>query len=114
MGNGRQYMSWIAIDDLMSVVLFALENPAISGPLNVVAPDPVTNRDFTRTLAQVISRPAFLPVPSFVLRMLPGKMANETFLASSRVEPARLRTAGFKFQYPELEGALRHVLGRLT
>lgn len=111
LGSGRQYMSWIAIDDLMSAIRFALENDTLAGPVNAVAPEPVTNRDFTRTLARALGRPAFLPVPALLLKALPGGLGREAFLASQRVEPRRLREHGFAFEYPHLEDALAHVLG---
>lgn len=111
LGNGRQYMSWIAIDDLTAALQYALEDERFVGAVNFVAPEPVTNRDFTRLLARELGKPAFLPVPGFVLKALPGGMGRETFLASQRVEPYKLRRAGFKFEFPELPEALHHVLG---
>ena len=111
-GNGRQYMSWIAIDDLIGVVLHALATPDLSGPVNVVAPGVVTNREFASTLGRVLSRPAVLPMPAFAVRLLFGEMGDELLLASTRVEPRRLRESGYVFRFPELEGALRHLLGR--
>ncbi len=114
LGNGRQYMSWITIDDLVAALQFALENENLSGPVNAVAPAPVTNRDFTRALAAAVGRRALLPVPGLLLKMLPGGIGREAFLASQRVEPAKLRRAGFTFEYPELDPALAHVLGALS
>ena len=111
LGNGRQFMSWIAIDDLTAALQFALEDERLSGPVNFVAPEPVTNADFTRALAAEVGKKAFLPVPGFVLKCLPGGMGREAFLASQRVEPHKLRRAGFQFEFPELEPALHHVLG---
>ncbi|HMO50067.1 MAG TPA: TIGR01777 family oxidoreductase [Kiritimatiellia bacterium] len=110
-GRGRQYMSWITLDDLLDAFLFMLENPELSGPVNAVSPDPVTNRDFTKTLARTLHRPAFLPVPSFLLNALPGGMARETLLASARVQPAKLQRAGFTYQHSDLESALTHLVG---
>ena len=98
------------LDDLLGVVLHALEKEELTGPINAVSPNPVTNRDFSRTLARVLSRPAVAGVPAFALRLLMGEMADELLLASARVEPARLLESGFKFQYPDLEPALRHLL----
>ncbi len=109
LGLGRQYMSWITMDDLLGVVQHLLSRDNLRGPINVVAPDPVTNRDFTRTLGRVLRRPALLPVPSPLLRLLPGGMADQTMLASQRVEPGELRQSGYKFVFPELEDALRHL-----
>ena len=111
-GSGDQYMSWIAIDDLLGVVLFALRNESVTGPVNAVAPTPVTNREFTKTLGTVLRRPTILPMPAFGARLAFGEMADALLLASTRVDPAALRAAGHEFAYPELEGALRHVLGR--
>jgi len=109
-GNGRHYMSWIALDDLVDAILFTLENTSISGPVNLTAPNPVTNRDFTKSLGTVLHRPAFLPIPSPLLHLLPGNMARETLLASARVEPAKLVRAGFKFAAPDIDSALSGML----
>lgn len=113
LGNGRQYMSWIALDDAVGAIHHVLITDSLHGPVNNVAPQPVTNRDFTKALGRVLRRPTLFPLPSFALRIMFGEeMANELFLASNRVEPVRLLDTGYTFQYPELEGALRHVLGR--
>jgi uncharacterized protein (TIGR01777 family) len=109
-GAGNQFMSWIALDDLLEIIVFALKNPSLRGAVNSVAPEPVTNREFTRTLGKVLRRPAFLPVPASVIRLLFGEMGEEVLLASTRVEPASLAAAGFEFRYGNLEAALRHVL----
>jgi len=110
-GRGARYWSWIAIDDLVQVFRFALESHNLSGAVNTVAPHPVTNAEFARTLGRVLSRPALLPVPPAALRLVFGReAANEAMLASARLVPARLLAAGFRFRYPELEGALRHIL----
>ncbi len=111
-GSGFQFVSWIALDDLRDALVHALQTSALSGPVNMVAPNPVTNREFTRALAHVLQRPAIFPLPAFAARVLLGKMADELLLASQRVLPERLRETGFRFTYPELEGALRHVLAR--
>jgi uncharacterized protein len=108
-GSGRQYMSWICLDDLIEVIKYAMQT-TLSGPVNVVAPDPVKNRDFARALGRVLSRPALFPTPGFILRILLGEMADALLLSSARVEPARLKAAGYRYKYPDLEGALRHVL----
>jgi len=110
LGHGRQYMSWIAIDDLTAALQYALEDERFMGAVNFVAPEPVTNKDFTRALASELGKPAFLPVPGFVLKCLPGGQARETVLASQRVEPYKLRRAGFKFEFPDVSSALHHVL----
>ena len=112
LGGGAQYMSWIALDDLLGIVLHVLTDDSVSGPVNAVAPQAVTNREFTKTLGAVLSRPTVLPVPAVALRIALGEMADALLLASTRVDPAVLRTTDFEFAYPHLEGALRHVLGR--
>ncbi|MFQ5458925.1 MAG: TIGR01777 family oxidoreductase [Myxococcota bacterium] len=113
LGSGRQYLSWVAIDDVTGAVCHALARDEIEGPLNVVSPNPVTNETFTKTLGRVLRRPAFVPVPAPVLRALAGReMAEALFLASARVLPARLARSGYVFSAPALEGALRRLLGR--
>jgi len=112
LGSGRQYMSWVDMDDLVQAVLFLLSREEFSGPVNVTSPNPVTNAEFTRTLARVLGRPALFRVPAFALQVLLGEMAREALLSGQRVLPARLQAAGFKFRYPELEASLRHALGR--
>jgi uncharacterized protein (TIGR01777 family) len=111
-GDGKQTMSWIALDDLVSVILFALNTQTLKGPVNAVAPHPATNRAFTKTLGRVLSRPTIFPMPAFAARLAFGEMANDLLLGSTRVKPERLEAAGFSFKYPELEPALRHVLAR--
>ena len=107
LGSGDQWMSWIALDDLVAVLRFAIDTPALTGPMNAVAPAPATNRQFTVELAQSIGRPAFLPaVPALVLRALFGEMAEATILASQRVRPEVLEQAGFHFALPSLAAAL--------
>jgi uncharacterized protein len=110
--RGRQWMSWVALDDVLEIVGHVLRTDTLEGPVNVVAPAPVVNAAFTSTLARVISRPAILPIPGFVLRAAFGEAADAMLLASQRVDPARLRATGFHWRYPELEPALRHLLGR--
>ena len=112
LGQGTQYMSWIAMDDLLGAIDHVLVDDAVSGPVNTVVPTPVTNREFTKTLARVLRRPAVAPVPALALRLLYGEMADAALLASTRVVPDRLRAAGFRFRFPELEPALRHTLER--
>lgn len=109
-GSGRQYMSWITLDDTVGAIYHALTHEDVRGPVNVVAPRPVTNEEFTKTLGQVLSRPTILPTPVFALRLAFGEMADALLLSSMRVEPRRLRETGYSFQHPELESALRHVL----
>jgi len=109
-GDGWQYMSWITLDDVIGTIHHALTRDALHGPVNVVTPRAVTNREFTKTLGGVLSRPTLLPVPAFALRLAFGEMADALLLSSMRVEPLRLKESGYGFQYPELEGALRHLL----
>jgi hypothetical protein len=111
-GSGKQYMSWIGIDDLVQIILFATTAHTLNGPVNAVAPNPVTNLEFTKTLGRVLGRPAIFPMPAFAVRLAFGEMGKELLLASTRIEPARLLSAGYQFRFPELEGALRHLLGR--
>jgi uncharacterized protein len=110
LGSGRQWISWIALPDVIRVIEFVLQNRNISGPVNIVAPNPVTNLEFTRSLAHALRRPAALPVPAFALRLAFGEMAEATILRSERVVPARLSATGFDFEYPELDAALRAIL----
>jgi len=109
-GTGRQYVSWIAIDDLLGVIDYAIHNESLHGPVNAVSPNPAMNRDFSKALGRALSRPAILAVPSFAARIAFGQMADELLLASARVNPARLTESGFRFQFPKLEDALRHIL----
>ncbi len=112
LGSGRQYMSWIALDDAVAAIHHTLVTDSLQGPVNNVAPHPVTNREFTKALGRVLRRPTLFPLPSFGLRVMFGReMANELFLSSTRVVPARLLDTGYTFQYTDVEGALRHVLG---
>jgi len=111
-GTGRQFVSWICIDDWTAAVRFALDHDALSGPVNAVAPGPVPQRTFARTLGRVLCRPAWVPLPSFAARCLLGDMADPLLLSGSRVVPAKLEAAGYPFAYPRLEEALRHVLGK--
>ncbi len=111
LGSGRQYMSWIALDDAVAAIHHTLVTDSLQGPVNNVAPHPVTNREFTKALGRVLRRPTLFPLPSFGLRVMFGReMANELFLSSTRVVPARLLDTGYTFQYTDVEGALRHVL----
>lgn len=110
LGSGEQYMSWIALDDVVGVVNHLLEKEGVSGPVNIVAPNPVTNREFTKALGDVLSRPTLFPVPGFAMRLAFGEIADVALLASQRVEPARLKETGYVFKYPDLRDALRHIL----
>ena len=112
-GRGGRWMSWISREDAVGVLHEAIMDPRYEGPINAVAPEPVTNRLFTKALASVLRRPALLPVPPFVLKLLFGDMARETILASTRVLPARLEALSFPFRHRGIGSALRHTLGRL-
>ncbi len=111
-GSGEQYWSWIAIDDVVGAIYHCITTESLQGAVNVVSPNPATNREFSKTLGRVLSRPAIFPLPAFVARMVFGEMAEELLLSSIRVEPAKLQATGYPFRYFDLEGALRHVLGR--
>ncbi|MDT7778510.1 MAG: uncharacterized protein QOC99_1022 [Acidobacteriota bacterium] len=111
-GSGQQYMSWITLDDLIGVIKRALTDESLRGPINAVAPNPITNEEFTKALGRVLGRPTFMTVPAFAARLAFGEMADALLLSGARVEPARLREAGFEFKQPEIEGALRQVLGK--
>ncbi|HEY3928541.1 MAG TPA: TIGR01777 family oxidoreductase [Candidatus Koribacter sp.] len=111
LGDGRQWFSWIAIDDLIGAMLFALSNPNTSGPINFVGPNPASNADFTKTLGEVLHRPTIFPVPRFALHLILGKeAAEETALGSVRVLPKRLQDLGYNFAYPDLRQALQNFL----
>lgn len=112
LGGGRQYMSWIALTDLVRAVLFALDHPEIAGPINAVAPNPVTNREFTKTLGKVLHRPTILPAPAFAIRALFGEMGQRLLLEGCRAVPQKLETAGFNFEHATLEPALRAELAK--
>ena len=111
-GSGRQYWSWIAIDDVVGAILHVLTEDSLEGPVNVTVPDPPTNAEYTRVLGRVLGRPTVFPLPAPVARIMLGQLADELLLASQRIEPARLKETGYSYRYPELEGALRHLLGR--
>lgn len=108
LGSGAQWMSWIHVDDLVSMALWALENPACGGPLNGTAPNPVTNREFTHALGQALKRPSIFPIPSLALRIMYGEMA-EMLLEGQRVLPEAALRGGFAFRYPALDAALRSL-----
>ena len=109
LGNGHQYMSWVHIDDLVGIMLHAAGQEGVSGPVNGVAPEPVTNREFPRTLAQVLHRPALFPVPGFVLKLALGEFAT-VLLASQRVIPEKISQAGYRFIFPALKEGLGNLL----
>ncbi|HXT19049.1 MAG TPA: TIGR01777 family oxidoreductase [Gemmatimonadaceae bacterium] len=110
MGSGRQWMSWISLPDMVRAIEFVIEHADANGAVNIVAPGPVTNAEFTTVLARVLHRPAVVPVPKFALSLMFGEMADGTVLASQRVTPTRLERLGMEFEHPVLESALRAVL----
>jgi uncharacterized protein (TIGR01777 family) len=112
LGSGRQWLSWTALGDIVGAYLHALTHDELDGPVNNAAPKPVTNAEFTATLARVLGRPAMLPVPAFAPRLVLGEAADEFLFVSQRALPVRLRETGYRFQFPELEQALRHTLKR--
>lgn len=110
MGNGKQFMSWIHINDMVRLILFLIEHPLVVGPINAVSSQSVTNRDFSISLAKVLHRPALVQIPSFALKFLFGEMAEALLLSSQRVLPTRALASGFEFHYPQLAGALENLL----
>ena len=111
LGSGRQYMSWISLDDAVGVVLHVLETSSLRGPVNAVAPQAVTNARFTKTLGRVLKRPTLFPMPAFAARLAFGELADPLLLASTRVEPKRLLASDYPYRHRELEATLRHLLG---
>jgi len=110
-GSGRQWWSWVHVADVAGAILHALKSE-VNGPVNVVAPNPVTNAEFTTALGTVLSRPTIFPMPAFAARLAFGQMGDELLLASQRVDPAKLNASGYKFQYSDLQVALREILKR--
>ena len=109
-GSGKQWMSWIALDDVIGALNFALANDSLRGPINFTAPNPVTNAEFAKTLGKVLSRPTLLPMPAFAVKLLFGEMGETLLLGSERVVPERLIAAGYEFRCSQLEPALAHIL----
>jgi uncharacterized protein len=110
LGDGRQWMSWLTLAEVVNIVQFSLENSQLTGPVNAITPNPVRNSEFTAVLAKTLHRPALFPAPAFALRLALGEMADALLLASQRVIPSRLTNAGYRFQQPDLAGALADVL----
>src|SRR5271165_5921535 len=110
LGSGKQWMSWVALEDVVRIIRFVIETETVRGPINVVSPQPVTNAEFTRVLAHVMHRPAFFTVPPFVLRTLLGEMADGMILAGQRVVPQALQESGYQFLYTDLSAALTAIL----
>lgn len=111
-GSGKQYLSWVAMEDAVAAANFILANEALRGAINVASPRPVTNEEFTKTLGRLLSRPTFMTMPAFAARLAFGEMADEMMLSSTRVEPKRLKEVGYQFEFTDLESALRHVLSK--
>lgn len=109
-GSGKQWMSWISLDDHVAAINFVIENDNIRGAVNAASPGPVTNEEFTKTMGEVLYRPTFIPLPEFAVSMLMGEMGDALLLTSTKVIPKRLEDAGFEFKYPDLKGALEHAL----
>jgi len=109
-GSGKQWMSWISLDDHIAAINYAIENENLRGAVNAVSPNPVTNEEFTKTLGEILYRPTFLPIPEFVVSMAFGEMGDALLLASTKVLPKRLESAGFKFTYPQLKPAIEHAV----
>jgi uncharacterized protein len=110
-GSGRQYLSRIALDDVVGAIIHALTTDSLDGPANVGSPNPLTNMEYTKTLGQVLNRPTIFPLPAPMARLALGEVADALLLASQRIEPAKLKETGYEFRHPELEGALRHLVG---
>lgn len=110
LGNGKQYMSWISLGDEVRAIRFLIDTPTVRGAVNLTAPQPVTNKEFTKTLGKALHRPTIMPLPAFAARIMFGEMADALLLASTRVYPQRLLDAGYRFRHPDLEAALEDVL----
>lgn len=110
--SGKQYMSWIILDDLVAALYFLLNKENISGPVNLCSPNPIRNSDLTKALSRVLFRPAIFPVPGFVVKLVFGQMAEELLLASSKIYPKKLQDYGYQFLYPQIEEGLRYILGK--
>lgn len=109
-GSGDQYLSWIAIDDLVRIIHFALEDETVNGAINATTPNPVTNEKFTKTLGNVLNRPTIIPIPAFGIKLLFGEKGETLLLEGARVLPKRLQDAGFEFEFANLKDALKHIL----
>jgi len=111
-GDGRQWMSWVCLDELPQIILHAIQTASLSGPVNATSPGTVDNREFTKTLGRVLNRPTIIPLPAFIVKLALGEMGKELLLGSTKTVPNRLQASGYEFAFPELEPALRHLLGR--
>lgn len=112
LGSGKQYMSWVDVEDVARAFHRAIMSTNLEGPINTAAPHPVTNAEFTKVLGRVLGRPTIFPVPAAAARLMMGEMADELLLASQRLKPEKLEANGFQFQFPDLESSLRHLLGK--
>lgn len=112
LGSGKQYMSWIDVEDVARAFHRAIMSSNLEGPINTAAPNPVTNAEFTKVIGKVLGRPTLFPLPAIAARMMMGEMADELLLASQRLKPEKLEQNGFQFQFPDLELSLRHLLGK--
>ena len=109
-GTGKQWMSWVSLDDVVAIINFAIENEHLRGAVNVASPNPVTNEEFTKTLGDVLYRPTFLPLPEFAVNLMFGEMGDTLLLNSTRVEPKRLKDAGYEFKFPDLKSAIANAV----
>ncbi|MEE2881718.1 MAG: TIGR01777 family oxidoreductase, partial [Chloroflexota bacterium] len=113
-GNGRQYMSWISLDDAIGAIRHLMENPKVEGPINIASNNSITNKEFTKQLGAILKRPTLATVPALVIKILFGKMGKETVLASTRVDSSRLLQSGYTYRHPHIEGVLNDYLGKIT
>jgi uncharacterized protein len=109
-GNGKQYWPWITLEDVVGAIRFAITHEPLSGPVNLCSPQQTTNKEFTKAIGRVLRKPTIFPLPSVAVTLLLGEMGQEALLTSERVEPVKLKQAGFQFKHPEIEEAMRAVL----
>jgi uncharacterized protein (TIGR01777 family) len=109
-GSGKQWMSWVSLDDVIDIINYAIEHESLRGAVNVASPNPVTNEEFTKTLGDVLYRPTFLPLPEFAVNLVFGEMGDALLIDSTRVEPKRLKEAGYKFKFTDLKSALENAV----
>ena len=110
LGDGKHYVSWISLDDLISIILFCIDHPELSGPVNATAPNPVQNKEFTKALAKAVCRPAIFPLPKIIAKLIFGEMADEALFASAKIIPRKLLAAGFTFTHDTIDKAFKHEL----
>lgn len=109
-GSGKQWMSWVSLDDVVGIINYAIENESLRGAINVASPNPVTNEEFTKTMGDVLYRPTIIPLPEFAVNLLLGEMGDTLLLNSTRVEPKRLKDAAYEFKFPDLRSALENAV----